>query len=930
MRTTILSSALGLTLLAGPASAQFPGPPILLPGDTGTEVAAGLQQRPVGAAGDGQFLVVWEDGRSVLGDFQEKPPTTSSLSLVKSDLLAARFDAQGNRLDDAPIVVSGLPWIQRYAQVAWNGSSYLVVWQAEVASALTYTDAIFAARVGPDGSVLDDPPILVEDSIDADETDPAVASDGQDWVVTWSDFDPAAGLLSVEGARITAGGVLVQKTTLGEDSSGFYAPRKARIAFAVDRYLVTWEHFGASGEQRNLYGHFFDPGLAPIGAEFEIAGGPGNQEKAAVSTNGGQFFVAWGGMAGATPVALDGTVVVPGGLPFHAGTPAYGWTPSAAWDGSAYLVSWEGATSQGYSLHTAHIDTAGALLPGSPTTLEGGLPFASDSVMLGAGGLGLVLWSDTRLGDWQDVWSRTLDAAGNAGPLQPVAVGAPSQTHVDLDGDAVDGYLVSFVRRVSGSEAVQIQRVDAAGNALDPTPTTLVADVPNRLTHTAVAHGTNGWLVVWEDIGQQRVQGMRVGLDGVPLYAAPVDIVAGNTPDVAFLGGEYLVVSSYRPINHQRIPRIRRMQESDGALLGPEESVGSGYCLWPTVEALADRWMIAYEARATHDSPWSSITGLLVLGDGTAQPPISLSSGSFATLREPALAGDGAGALLVWTNGEDIRGRRIAADGSLLDTSAGFVVCDAPGEQRLPAATWDGARWAVAWTDYRLHLPLDPGVGDVYANYVEPDTTVSSLTGVPLANQPMLAEGAPALAGGAETTLAATNAFRSEGTIGGLRVELRSMREGAGVPLCFGDGTGATCPCGNFSSTTTGCANSTSLGAELLTSGSASVQMDDLRLVAAQIPAGKPALAFSGSDLVSAGAGSPLGDGLLCAGGTIERLVVAMADGLGGASWGPGLAAQEGWGAGQRRIFQVWYRDPGGPCSGGFNLTNAIDLTFVP
>ena len=139
------------------AGAQSLDPPTVLPGDTTLEVASGLQQRPTWAAGDGQFLVVWEDSRSALGGFQEDPPTTSSISLFKSDLLAARYDGSGNRIDSVPIVVSGMPWIQRFAKVAWNGENYLVVWQSEFSSQLTYTDAIFAARVAPDGTVLDDP-----------------------------------------------------------------------------------------------------------------------------------------------------------------------------------------------------------------------------------------------------------------------------------------------------------------------------------------------------------------------------------------------------------------------------------------------------------------------------------------------------------------------------------------------------------------------------------------------------------------------------------------------------------------------------------------------------------------------------------------------------------------------------------------------------
>ena len=34
--------------------------------------------------------------------------------------------------------------------------------------------------------------------------------------------------------------------------------------------------------------------------------------------------------------------------------------------------------------------------------------------------------------------------------------------------------------------------------------------------------------------------------------------------------------------------------------------------------------------------------------------------------------------------------------------------------------------------------------------------------------------------------------------------------------------------------------------------------------------------------------------------------------------------------SGQTKRFQFWYRDPVGPCGTGFNLSNALVLTFTP
>ncbi len=149
-----------------------------------------------------------------------------------------------------------------------------------------------------------------------------------------------------------------------------------------------------------------------------------------------------------------------------------------------------------------------------------------------------------------------------------------------------------------------------------------------------------------------------------------------------------------------------------------------------------------------------------------------------------------------------------------------------------------------------------------------------------------------------------------------------------GTPVC--DGDAGACPCGNQGASDAGCTNSTGLGATLATIGSASVLQDDLRFVVTQAIANQPCVLFSANDLVNGSLGTPFRDGLLCANGGSDRHGVAFADAGGNASWGPGLAATEGFTAGTTRVFQAWYRDPGGlsPCGSGSNTSLALSVEF--
>jgi len=127
-----------------------------------------------------------------------------------------------------------------------------------------------------------------------------------------------------------------------------------------------------------------------------------------------------------------------------------------------------------------------------------------------------------------------------------------------------------------------------------------------------------------------------------------------------------------------------------------------------------------------------------------------------------------------------------------------------------------------------------------------------------------------------------------------------------------------------------GCRNSTGVGALLAAAGSGSVMADDLVLTVSQMPLAQPALIFMGTSPVGP---LILGDGLRCVGGNALRFPVQTTGLAGAISEGPGIVAYallNGFPivAGSTWYFQSWYRDPGGPCGNGHNLSNALEILF--
>ena len=140
---------------------------------------------------------------------------------------------------------------------------------------------------------------------------------------------------------------------------------------------------------------------------------------------------------------------------------------------------------------------------------------------------------------------------------------------------------------------------------------------------------------------------------------------------------------------------------------------------------------------------------------------------------------------------------------------------------------------------------------------------------------------------------------------------------------CFGK----ACPCGN-DDPGAGCSNSTGAGALLSATGLASVASDDLDLLLSGMPPGNIGLVYLGE----AKAQLPFGDGLRCVGAGALGLIrlPAGAASAGGSLGSTAVISTAGLTAGSSWNFQGWYRDPGGLCGSGYNLSNALSIVIIP
>ncbi len=161
--------------------------------------------------------------------------------------------------------------------------------------------------------------------------------------------------------------------------------------------------------------------------------------------------------------------------------------------------------------------------------------------------------------------------------------------------------------------------------------------------------------------------------------------------------------------------------------------------------------------------------------------------------------------------------------------------------------------------------------------------------------------------------------------------------EPPGAGFCFGDpGSGTPCPCSNDNDGSvpgSGCDNGVfASGAKLTGLGTASVSEDSVVLSASHLDPLLGGLYFQATTDLSPGL--VWGDGLRCAGGSIQRLQVRFADAAGLSSTTVPIGAKGNVVAGDTVYYQCWYRTtsapPCGPGVNDFNTTNGYEVRWIP
>ncbi len=455
---------------------------------TTVTVSAGswLETEPSVASVSSQYLVVWQDSRSSNWDIwaqrvdqsgaplgspihvsaasaDQRQPQVAAWYSGSTYLVAwddRRRSASGE-LYGAAMQLSGtvqhpqgVPVFtnlneQRFPDVAWNGSSYFVVWQDSRGSSWD----VYGVGISPYGAILHPTGVAIS-AAEKEQVAPAVAAVGPTFLVVWQDWRNS--VAEAYAARVSDAFEVL-------DANGI--PTSAAPAHEIDlagndtSWLVVW-----LGRNAGIYGTQVTTAGAvspPLPSTIEIApGGSGPskvQPTAAASPEGGAYIVVWGqyDVAGMNSYDLYGTRVSGGGVVLDAGTSAIpvsvgpGVQLSAAIAARAsneYLVAWGNG-----DITSRTISTGGTVQLGPETSVAAGGSAQGAPAVAWDGSAYVVAWLELRTS--YDVVARYLSADG-------IMLGNP----FDVSADAGEEYYVALASAGTGWTLAAYRSVDTTAN----------------------------------------------------------------------------------------------------------------------------------------------------------------------------------------------------------------------------------------------------------------------------------------------------------------------------------------------------------------------------------------------------------------------------------------------------------------------------------
>jgi hypothetical protein len=588
---------------------------------------------------------------------------TDNRNLLDNDIYGARLDINGILLDPAGIFICNAPGNQKNPAIASNGDIFVVVWEDERNIEQTGMD-IYGTRVKGDGAIMDPAGFVISEEIDLQEV-PKVASADDNFFVLWSDHRTGTNN-DIYGTFVTSGGSISHAEGLAICTQASWQGYPD-ICADDTRYLVVWAD--QRGFSKDIYGIFLKTdGTISHTNGLGLVTMFNNQNYPAVTWGGTQFFLAWeeDQLAAKTKIygsrlSATGGLLDPGGISIGSSTSLYCQEPDVAYDGNNFIITYSRGIYEDvndYDVIANRINAEGQMLDPDGLVIAGGADIQKAPAILFDGENYLLAWEDNLKENYQ-INAVYVDASGIGSPAEGIEV---SKGYNDqLFGD------VAF-------------------------------------------DGTN-YMAVWCDSRNEKnmnIFAARINDQGLVLDQQAIEVTSGdidcNDPSIAFNGTSYLAVwEKGSDIFGARLSVAGVVLDPGGFVICQDDY----FQYRPAVASDGQNWMVIWEdSRNSSLEKESDIYGALITPDGTVLQPQSLPILVYQLDQiNPDITFDSTNYIAVWQDYRagiagipNIYGTRVAPDGTVLDNNGTGIVVDETSPMMDPALAFDGTNLMVCWT----------------------------------------------------------------------------------------------------------------------------------------------------------------------------------------------------------------------------------------
>ncbi|MBN4049545.1 hypothetical protein JYT86_00645 [bacterium AH-315-N03] len=517
------------------------------------------------------------------------------------------------------------------------------------------------------------------------QVSPAVAWNGTEWLVAWTDsWRPSP---AIRVSRISSSGVVLDP--YGTEIWATQVRGRPDIAWTGSAWLVVWEWGGLSSN--GVEAMRLSPTLTPLDP---------------------------------TPIRVT---------PARSSSPRY---PSVACGGGECVIGYN--RPSGFSARARRVGTDLSLLdaefdPGSGTpTYDIDVAFLSGRFVLA-----LSVWStDLDIGVVRMLPGGTLlDAA-------PVIISGGTGDQ-DLSSIATDGtgFLVAFqnYQPVPGVVETRALRLDSAGALVGGSEIRVGRSTGYERYPSVAWNGTAYW-VAWISAGRTTAvgvgEGARVNAAGALLDSTPIAL-AGSPSDrnaISVGGGPNALVVWTSDGSGE--PLEARRWSPGGAAVDPTSFIvasAANQQVDPSIAFNGTNYLVVWTDYRDVTTTGADVYGARVDPSGALLDPAAIRISNAPGTQVPtSVASDGSGFLVTWTTvgpaptfEVNISSARVAADGTVLDPAGISITSGAP-RALGSAVSFGGGVYLVSWVDDRA------GTQYAYATRVSPGGVVMDPGGFPV------------------------------------------------------------------------------------------------------------------------------------------------------------------------------------------------------